>query len=83
MVPNDSCEYLWDDMLMTESQLLVALGMIGKNGQTNPNRFWTNGIIPIKFNWNQNEESEAVNAQLLWEVADDFNGDMNGCLRMV
>ena len=82
MVPNDSCEYLWDDMLMTESQLLVALGMIGKNGQTNPNNFWTNGIIPIKFNRNQIEEN-GVEEQLLWEVAAQFNVNMHGCLRIV
>ena len=82
MVPNDKCEYLWDDMLMTESQLIVAFGMIGKNGQTNPNNFWTNGIIPIKFNRPQIEENRE-DEQLLWKVAADFNGNMNGCLRMV
>ena len=69
-------------MLMTESQLLVALGMIGMNGQTNPDKFWTNGIIPIKFNRSEIEENGS-DAQLLWQVADDFNVEMNGCLSMV
>ena len=82
VVPNDNCEYLWDDMLMTESQLLVALGMIGMNGQTNPDKFWTNGIIPIKFNRSEIEENGA-DEQLLWSVAADFNAEMNGCLSMV
>ena len=77
-----NCMYRDDDMVMTEDQMLDAFGLSGRNAQTNPNKLWTNGVIPIKFDRSQIEENSA-DEQLVWSVAADFNQQMNGCLSMV
>ena len=74
--------YRDDDMVMTEDQMLDAFGLEGRNEQTNPNKLWTNGVIPIKFDRSQIKENSA-DEQLVWSVASDFNQQMNGCLSMV
>ena len=76
------CIYRYDDMMMTEEQMLELFGPVGRNGQTNPHKLWTNGIIPIKFDRSLIEVN-GIEEQLLWSVAADFNGQMNGCLSMV
>jgi len=76
------CIYLYDDMMTTEEQMLEAFGLVGMNGQTNPDRLWTNGIIPVKFDRTQIPEN-SPDEQLLWQVAQRFNDDMNGCLSIV
>ena len=77
-----NCMYRDDDMVMTKDQMLDAFGLAGRNAQTNPNKLWTNGVIPIKFDRSQIEENSA-DEQLIWSVAAKFNGQMNGCLSMV
>ena len=74
--------YKWDDMLMTHAELLENLGCVDMNGQTNPDKLWTDGVIPIKLNRTGIEE-DGADEQLLWSVAADFNGEMDGCLSMV
>ena len=79
---NGICIYLDDDMMMTEGQMLAAFGLVGMSGQTNPDRLWTNGVIPVKFDRTQIAEN-GDEEQLVWSVAADFNGDLDGCLSIV
>ena len=81
-VPNEECLYIIDDMRMTEGDLLEALGLSSRNGQTNPTKLWTNGVIPITFDRSQIEAGSAEE-DMLWAAASQFNKDMNGCLSMV
>ena len=69
-------------MMMTEDQMLAAFGIVGMNGQTNPDRLWTNGVIPVKFDRTQIPEN-GWEEQMIWSVAADFNGDLDGCLSIV
>ena len=69
-------------MRMTEGDLLEALGLSSRNGQTNPTKLWTNGVIPITFDRSQIEAGSAEE-DMLWAAASQFNKDMNGCLSMV
>ena len=82
IVPNEQCQYIIDDMVMTEEDLLEALGLSSRNGQTNPSKLWTNGVIPITFDRSQIEAGSAEE-DMLWAAASQFNKDMNGCLSMV
>ena len=78
VVPDENCNYVMDDMVMTEEQLLHAFGLVAMNGQTDLSRMWPNGEIPILF-----DTSVGIDEQNhLWEVAAQFNSEMNGCLRM-
>ena len=69
-------------MVMTEEDLLEAFGLSAGNGQTNPAKLWTNGIIPITLDRSQIAEGSAEE-DMLWAAAAQFNEDMNGCLSMV
>ena len=78
MVPDENCNYVINDMVMTEEQLLQAFGIVAMNGQTDLSRMWPNGKIPILFDASVNIDEQ----NHLWEVATQFNSEMNGCLRM-
>ena len=82
IVPNEQCQYIIDDMVMTEEDLLDALGLPSRNGQTNPYKFWTNGVIPITFDRSQFSAGSAEEDMVLAAAA-QFNNDMNGCLSIV
>ena len=71
--------YVIDDMVMTEEQLLEAYGLVAMNGQTNPAKLWPNGEIPITFD----SDISSSEQTFLWDAADRFNSDMNGCLSMM
>ena len=67
---------------MTHAELLENLGCVDMNGQTNPDKLWPNGVIPIKLN-RTDIEVNGTDEKLLWSVAADFNEEMDGCLSMV
>merc|ERR1719447_855026 len=62
--------------------MLAAFGPGGKNGQTDPTKKWTNGVIPFRYNSTEIEEN-SFEEQLLLSVVADFNANMSGCLSMV
>ena len=89
-MPNENGDYIIDDMVLTESQIISYFGLASKrtgiirgfrSGIPKESARWPNRTLPYQFDDKyafSNKEKKAI-----LHMIDEFNLDMDGCLKIV
>ena len=89
-MPNENGDYIIDDMVLTESQVISYFGLARKrsgiicsfrSGIPYESRRWPNRTLPYHFDDKYPFSCEEKKA--IWHMIDEFNLDMDGCLKIV
>ena len=85
LLPDEKGFYTIGDMMLSKQQTLdyfgLELGQSGRSGIPNKSYRWPNGELPYQF-----DPYHTFTKKKHWEILDsidEFNSEMDGCLRIV
>ena len=85
-MPNENGEYILDDMVLTESQIISYFGLArksigGRSGIPYKSARWPERTLPYQFD--NKYAFSYKEKKAIWHMIDKFNLDMDGCLKIV
>ena len=88
-MPNENGNYIIDDMVLTESQVITYFGLTskksgiigGRSGIPHKGARWPDKTLPYQFD--DKYAFSYKEKKAIWHMIDEFNLDMDGCLKIV
>ena len=89
-MPNENGDYILDDMVLSESQVISYFGLASKrsgiirgsrSGIPYESARWPDRTLPYQFD--DKYAFSCKEKKAIWHMIDKFNLDMDGCLKIV